>query len=94
NIVCNVYPSIGEHPVNALFHEGISLSINTDARTVANTTLNQEYQRLHHIFGWKDEEFLTCNLNAALASFALPHVKQGLQEILRSQVRPDQRDTV
>lgn len=90
NIVCNVYPSIEKHPVNALFYEGVSLSINTDARTVANTTLNKEYQRLHYIFGWEDEEFLTCNLNAVRASFALPQVKQGLQGFLRSQARPDQ----
>lgn len=94
NIVCDIYPSIGEHPVNILFLEGIAMSINTDARTVANTTLNQEYWHLHHIFGWKDEEFLNCNLNAVRASFALPRIKQGLQEILRSQASRDPYDTV
>ena len=94
NIVCNIYPSIAEHPVNTLFHKGISLSINTDARTVANTTLNEEYQRLHHIFGWKDEEFLTCNLNAVRASFALSRVKQRLEKILRCQTLLDKHDVV
>lgn len=84
NIVCNVYPSIEEHPVNTLFHEGISLSINTDARTVADTSLNKEYQLLHHTFGWDAEEFLTCNLNAVRASFALPQVKKSLVSILQS----------
>lgn len=94
NIVCDIYPSIEDHPVDALFHGRISLSINTDARTVANTTLNEEYQRLHHIFGWKDEAFLTCNLNAVRASFALPRVKQRLEEILRCQTLLDKHDVV
>lgn len=94
NIVCDIYPSIAEHPVNILFLEGIAMSINTDARTVANTTLNQEYRHLHHIFGWKDKEFLTCNLNAVRASFALPQIKQGLQGFLRSQASRDPQDTV
>lgn len=85
NIVCNVYPSIGEHPVNRLFQEGISLSINTDARTVANTTLNQEYQRLHRIFGWTDKEFLTCNMYAVQASFSSPKVKLRLEGLLKGQ---------
>ncbi|WP_346010849.1 hypothetical protein [Enterobacter sp. RHBSTW-00340] len=77
NIVCNIYPSIEEHPVNALFREGISLSINTDARTVANTSLDKEYQLLHHVFGWDTEEFLVCNINAIDACFAsLPLKKQ------------------
>lgn len=94
NIVCNVYPSIGAHPVNTLYHEGISLSINTDARTVADTTLNQEYQRLHHIFGWNDEEFQTCNLNAVRASFASPGVKQRMEGVLRCQTLPYHHDSV
>lgn len=89
NIVCNIYPSIGKHPVNKLLREGVSLSINTDARTVANTTLNVEYQLLHNIFGWKDEEFLTCNLNAVRASFALPRVKERLHGILQRKILPD-----
>ncbi|HID8218897.1 TPA: adenosine deaminase [Serratia marcescens] len=82
NIVCNVYPSFAEHPVNRLFREGISLSINTDARTVADTSLKKEYTRLNKTFGWGLDEFMTCNLNAISASFASSQLKKHLNAIL------------
>lgn len=69
NIICNVYPSITEHPVNQLKQLGVKLSINTDARTVANTTLNKEYQLLHNVFNWHKNDFNQCNIDALKASF-------------------------
>lgn len=82
NIVCNIFTDIEGHPVNILFNERISLSINTDARTVANTCLNREYLQLHRIFGWGMQEFQICNLNAIKACFAETSIKKRLNDIL------------
>ncbi|MEY0975056.1 adenosine deaminase [Providencia rettgeri] len=69
NLVCNVFDSIENHPINELKKQGVKLNINTDARTVANVTLNKEYQLLHDIFGWGIADFTECNINALQASF-------------------------
>lgn len=69
NITCNIFDNIQEHPVNELKNRGVRLNINTDARTVANTTLNQEYQLLHDVFNWTMDDFIQCNVYALEASF-------------------------
>lgn len=69
NLVCNVFDSIEHHPVNKLKRLGVKLNINTDARTVADVTLNKEYQLLHDVFDWRISDFVQCNVNALSASF-------------------------
>lgn len=80
NIICNIYDRIEQHPVNQLKMQGVKLNINTDARTVANTTLNKEYQLLHDIFGWHEKDFQQCNIDALNASFISNNVRQSLME--------------
>jgi adenosine deaminase len=63
---CSTY---ADHPVNRLYRAGVSLSINTDTRTITNVTLEQEYLRLHEHFHWGDEDLLACNLEALRAAF-------------------------
>ena len=60
------YPA---HPVDRLFRAGVSLGINTDARTITNVTLEEEYDRLRKHFGWGVEELLACNREALRAAF-------------------------
>lgn len=69
NIQTNVYPTLKEHTVDLLFQKGISLSINTDSRTVSNTTLSHEYQKLRDTFGWSEEHFRKCAEWAREAAF-------------------------
>ena len=57
NVQTRTSPSYAEHPVDRLFRSGVSLGINTDARTITNVTLEQEYIRLQQNFGWGSEEF-------------------------------------
>ena len=61
--------SYEQHPVDRLLRLGVSLGINTDARTITNITLNREYALLCEHFGWSDSEFLACNQAALEASF-------------------------
>ncbi|ENZ2229783.1 adenosine deaminase [Salmonella enterica] len=82
NIICNVYDKIEEHPVDRLLRSGVAISINTDARTIADTSLNKEYHQLNRVFGWGYEEFRLCNLNAVKACFAELELKSKLKEII------------
>jgi len=82
NIQTNVFNRITDHPVNALYQAGISLSINTDGRTIANTSLSQEYQLLARHFGWTRTHFLHCNLEAVKHAFTSKSIKTQLRQQL------------
>lgn len=70
NLDTGIYSTIGEHPIRKLFDAGVTVTINTDNRTVSGTTLTEEYDRLQQCFGFTERELLYCNLCAALCSFA------------------------
>ena len=61
---------------------GLSLGINTDARTITNITLNEEYVRLSRHFGWNRQQFQACNIAALDAAF----VDQSSKEQLASKL--------
>ena len=84
NLQTNVYDRIHDHPVDRLFHAGVSLSISTDARTITNITLEQEYAKLRDAFSWTDERFLQCNLKGIDAAFIPDETKRVLSERLRT----------
>jgi adenosine deaminase len=69
NVQTRVCPTYQDHPVDRLFRSGVSLGINTDARTITNVTLDQEYTRLRQNFDWNQEELMICNRAALQASF-------------------------
>ncbi|WP_433476165.1 adenosine deaminase [Spirillospora sp. CA-142024] len=74
----DLMPSYADHPVDRLRRAGVALSISTDARTVANVTLDQEYERLRHVFGWTSADLARSNMAAVEASFAAPAVRREL----------------
>ena len=83
NLQTNIYDSYADHPINRLYDAGLSLSVNTDARTITDITLAQEYEKLHQVFAWDREHFLQCNLNAMRSSFLPEAVKKRLENRLR-----------
>ena len=82
NVQTNVIGDIGDHPVNRLYSAGVSVGINTDARTISNVTLAKEYEILHRLFGWSTEHFRTCNMNALEAAFLPEKTKRQLADRL------------
>lgn len=78
NVQTDVVPAIKDHPVDRLYKAGVSLSINTDARTISDTTLTKEYRVLQQQFAWGKEELLHCNLQAVAHAFTSPERKAAL----------------
>lgn len=78
NIQVGVFGAYGDHPIDQLSRRGLSLSINTDARTVAPLSLSLEYRRLAKCFGWRAGEFLAHNLEAIRHAFLPTSEKAGL----------------
>lgn len=83
NLQTNVYREMTEHALDALYRAGLSVSISTDARTITDITLEQEYENMRHTFGWTNEEFLQCNLNAVESAFVPDDLKKKLSARLR-----------
>lgn len=82
NIQVNVFDTIQDHPANKIYNHGVSMSINTDARTISDTTLAKEYQLLERIFDWKKQHFLHCNLEAIKHAFISENKKTAIKEKL------------
>lgn len=78
--ICEIYKN---HPIDQLYRRGVALNVNTDARTVSDVTLTQEYERLHQYFGWDKEQFLRCNLQAIAAAFLSEEEKRQVEQRFR-----------
>lgn len=85
NIQTGIYANYSDHPVNELFQMGISVGINTDARTLVNITLTEEYEKLSSVFNWQLNHFHKCNLNAIAHAFLLESDKQVLRDRINSE---------
>ena len=82
NVLIDMYDTYADHPIDTLYRAGVSLSVNTDTRTITNITLNKEYERLQETFGWTIHDFYKCNVNALEAAFIPAALKQTLIEKL------------
>ncbi|MEO5946371.1 MAG: adenosine deaminase [Chitinophagaceae bacterium] len=84
NIQTNVFDSIEDHSANKIYNAGVSMSINTDSRTITPVTLNSEYTLLEKVFQWKKEHFLKCNLEAVEHSFCSAALKEKLKQTINN----------
>jgi adenosine deaminase len=82
NVQTNCYDTYADHPIDRLLRAGISVSVNTDARTISNVTLSQEYEKLHRTFGWDRADFFRCNRNTLRAAFLPDDLGRRLLEQL------------
>lgn len=84
NIQTNVFDKIEDHAANTIFTAGVSMSVNTDGRTVTPVTLSHEYAVLEKTFQWGKSHFLKCNLEAIAHSFTTPEIKEKLIQKIRT----------
>lgn len=68
NVCLKVAESIKDHPIRAMEAAGLNVTVNTDDPPIFETTLNDEYARLHRAFGWGEAEFRRFNERAAEAT--------------------------
>ncbi|HEM6556518.1 TPA: adenosine deaminase [Streptococcus suis] len=85
NLQTGAADSIEHFPYQELVEAGANITINTDNRTVSNTTLNREYQLFVEYFGTSKADFYRFNQNAIQASFASEEEKKVLLELLDQQ---------
>lgn len=78
NQQCHVFSSDMIHPVRKLFDAGIPITINTDNRSISNTSLTQEYEKLAMDFNFTVEELRQCNRNVLQYAFLPDRQKEAL----------------
>ncbi len=61
--------SLARHPIDGLLRKNVRVTVSTDARTVSQTTVTSEFERLEKLFGWGLDEFSRCQKNAANGAF-------------------------
>lgn len=82
NVQTKAVSTIQKHPAYAYYSDGIKTTINTDNRTVSNTTLSNEFDLLAHNFDFKEEDYIDIYKTSVHASFASEEVKKELLAIL------------
>lgn len=79
NVGTKAVRSLAEHPLPAFLDAGVKVTISTDSRTVANTTLAQEYALSAQAFGLTAETLWDINLQALRGAFAAPEARRRLE---------------
>ncbi|MGF1704048.1 adenosine deaminase [Photobacterium makurazakiensis] len=71
------------HPIKAFYQGGIAVTINTDNRTVSNTTMTNEVRKVMEQFGLTIEDYYQIYKVSVEQSFAANTVKQELLDYLK-----------
>jgi adenosine deaminase len=82
NLILKVYPSLDDHPVEALRRAGVRVSLNTDDPSLLGTSLPREYEICRCHFGWSDSVLRDLASTSISASFANEDVKARLRREL------------
>ncbi|MDR0199189.1 MAG: adenosine deaminase [Streptococcaceae bacterium] len=80
NFQTNAIEKLSDYPFKRLYDAGVHVTLNTDNRTVSNTTLQQEYEK---IAGWYDfsvADFAKINDYAIEGAFVPESFKEVLKE--------------
>ncbi len=78
NLHTKAVASMEEHPVVPLLRQGLRTTINTDNRTVSNTTIAREVKEVRETLHLTKEEEIQLYLNAAQAAFLDEEEKERL----------------
>lgn len=79
NIKTGIYSELAKHNIDKIYKEGISLSVNTDGRSLSNVSLLDEYVNLNKHFKWQLQDFLKVNQMAIEAAFVDDETKKELR---------------
>jgi adenosine deaminase/aminodeoxyfutalosine deaminase len=82
NLRTGVCAHLREHPVKALFEDGLMLTLNTDDPEMFQTSLCEEYELARQDFGFSEDHLRELARNSFEASFLPPEKKlQFLQRV-------------
>lgn len=80
NLCLGVAPDLASHPFDRLYRAGITLSVNSDDPPFFNTTLSNEYLRLHQTFGYTPAELADLALGAVDQTFLQEEARREMKD--------------
>ncbi|WP_321330173.1 adenosine deaminase [uncultured Ilyobacter sp.] len=83
NIQTRAVNKISEHPVYRFQNNGIMVTLNTDNRTVSNTSLEKEISLVSREFHMTYEGYKEIYYNSVRASFASETLKENLMKFMK-----------
>lgn len=84
NLQTKAVQSTAEYPIREFLDAGLKVTVNTDNRTVSNTTLTKELEFVQKTYGVREEEILAMMKNAVDTAFATDDVKETLYKKLKT----------
>lgn len=78
NLQTKAVNSTAEYPLGEFLDAGILVTINTDNRTVSNTSMTKELEFIQKTYGIRDDEIMLLMKNAVKVSFAEEALKEKL----------------
>ena len=78
NLQTRAVESASEYPLREFLNARLAVTINTDNRTVSNTSLSKELEFVQRVYGITDEEIILMMRNAVDTLFADDGVKNRL----------------
>lgn len=88
NFQTKAVTAISDYPFKSFLDAGLKICINTDNRTVSNTTLTDEYLKLHQWYGIDYQCLEQLNKNAIEGAFIQDELKQTLHQEISSAYQP------
>ncbi|WP_282137335.1 adenosine deaminase [Rossellomorea aquimaris] len=80
NVQTKAVNQFRDHPLYDFHRDGIKITINTDNRTVSDTTMASECELVWNEFAMSDEDYREIYMNSVEACFASDEVKEGLKK--------------
>ncbi|GAL31798.1 adenosine deaminase [Vibrio maritimus] len=78
NVQTKCVEKFADHPVRDFHKDDVVVTINTDNRTVSNTTMTKEVEKVCETFKLTQEDYRSIYLSSVSKSFASKEVKQHL----------------
>ncbi|PSW16342.1 adenosine deaminase [Photobacterium rosenbergii] len=83
NVQTKAIPELSQHPIKAFYKDGVPVTINTDNRTVSNTTMTDEVRKVVEQFELSEEDYYQIYQMSVKHSFASEDVKQALMQFAK-----------
>ena len=84
NVQTKAVDELREHPLIDFYQDNLAITINTDNRTVSNTTMTKEVEKVMEMFKLSMDDYKTIYRSSVEQSFASDEVKQHLLTFVES----------
>jgi len=82
NVQTKAVASMEAHPINDFYKDNLLVTINTDNRTVSNTTMTKEVKRVIETFDLSYEDYKIIYKNSVKRAFTSDEIKRKLLSII------------